>query len=900
MLPAVKKSVVGATLLGTTNVEGGYQYETLANNAATARTLANAPLQKSSVYQAHYQSEKEVPAMIAEAKSLLKPNQGLQVRVLKNVKMLQFKVVEKKSLLTGKKRGKNSYLSSSVTSKTFQMSFLARVKRGKLLKDVTADKRVKALGDFMSPTGQSKYDPSVNYGIRKLAIDTNFNDPRLSDQWGNAPVEAKEAWGLWGQYQEDAVAKTASHASDKKWHPGWGHKQIVMVVDSGVDYNHPDLRDRMWRNPKEIPGNGKDDDGNGLVDDVYGADFCNSDGDPMDDNGHGTHCAGIITAQGDNGKGISGIAAGQAALGVQPDPNPFSQDLSKPSSPVLIMACKFLADDGWGSISDAVACIDYSIDHGVSINSNSWGGSGDDAGVDYAVAAAANAGQLFVSAAGNDGEDLDYGWGFTPCTAPDGRAICVASTADAWGKEEMSYFSNYGASKVDIAAPGSDILSTLPGNDYGYYSGTSMACPMVSGIAAMVRSIFGPQLQSAQLLHDIILHPDATDSFDDSSKFTSDIKDNPIRLSARINAKKAMLRAKAVLASSWPPVGPDPTKEPDYSPSPPGPTTTTTTTTYEEVTCEDWCKPNPMGCEDVSCNEKDECISEYWPEGTACSSNTGKCDKWGMCYPNDGDGGNPPATSTTGSPDTSTTTTTEKPDTTTTTTAAPDTTTTTTAAPDTTTTTTTTWEDPMPDTTTTTEMPDTTTTTTAAPDTTTTTTLPPATTPKPPKPFNCCKGKNKKDNKYCKSFISDSDMCLDDGKCRWRNHKKCPLSGPTTTTTSTPKPFICCKGKNKKNNKFCKPFSFGGSDQCLSNELCRWRKHKKCPKDEDDTTTTTSFPDFPDVPDDDGNDGIPDWTDMPGDDDNMPDYPDDMPDYSTWMPDWSLEQLSAGKAALLR
>ena len=127
---------------------------------------------------------------------------------------------------------------------------------------------------------------------------------------------------------------------------------ILIMITTGVDYNHVDLRNQMWRNPGEIPGDGIDNDGNGFVDDVYGYDFVNDNGDPMDQDGHGTHCAGTIGAEANNGEGVAGVSW-------------------RPQ----IMALKFL-EGGSGMTSDAIRAIDYSVQMGARLSSNSWGGGG--------------------------------------------------------------------------------------------------------------------------------------------------------------------------------------------------------------------------------------------------------------------------------------------------------------------------------------------------------------------------------------------------------------------------------------------------------------------------------------------------------------------------------------------
>lgn len=244
------------------------------------------------------------------------------------------------------------------------------------------------------------------------------------------------------------------------WEIQKGSKSItVAVLDTGVDYTHQDLKDNMWSNPDEIPNNGLDDDHNGWVDDVYGIDTYNEDGNPYDDHGHGTHCAGIIGARGDNGTGVVGV-------------NWNTQ----------IMALKFLASNGGGSTYDAIAAIDYAIAHGVDVINASFGGRFSSQALYDAVSRANDAGILFVAAAGNDNNDNDAEARY-PANFDLPNVISVAATDS---KDKRAFFSNYGSGTVHVAAPGVSILSTLPSNRYGSLSGTSMAAPHITGSAALI------------------------------------------------------------------------------------------------------------------------------------------------------------------------------------------------------------------------------------------------------------------------------------------------------------------------------------------------------------------------------------------------------------------------------
>lgn len=206
----------------------------------------------------------------------------------------------------------------------------------------------------------------------------------------------------------------------------------MAVIDSGVDYRHPDLAAHMWMNPDEIPGDGIDNDNNGYVDDVYGIDLVNDDGDPMDDNDHGTHCAGVIGAITNNNLGIAGIAG-----------------LTKN---VKLMAIKFLDDGGSGRMSNAIEGLEYAMSKGATISSNSWGGTSAGYSTWQSFMNVLNSAKeedhLFIGAAGNDGDNID-GTTSVPCSFPVDNVICVASHTRYGSK---SSFSNYGMEMVSATA----------------------------------------------------------------------------------------------------------------------------------------------------------------------------------------------------------------------------------------------------------------------------------------------------------------------------------------------------------------------------------------------------------------------------------------------------------------
>lgn len=277
------------------------------------------------------------------------------------------------------------------------------------------------------------------------------NDPLFSDQWALSNTGQD---GGTARADIDAIAAWArSQGSDEV---------VVAVLDSGVDYTHVDLVSNMWVRPKRLAA--YTDDELGTFNDLNGFNGTDKTADPMDDNGHGTHCAGIIGAEGDNGEGVAGV-----------------------NWHVKIMPLKFLGRGGSGTTEDAIAAINYAIDrkkNGVNLRiiSASWGSNSYSKALEDTIRAAGDAGILFVAAAGNDGSNNDK----RPHYPSNYDLPNVISVAALDRNDKLASFSNFGTGTVHIAAPGKDILSTWLNNDYREASGTSMATPYVSGVAALI------------------------------------------------------------------------------------------------------------------------------------------------------------------------------------------------------------------------------------------------------------------------------------------------------------------------------------------------------------------------------------------------------------------------------
>jgi subtilisin family serine protease len=271
--------------------------------------------------------------------------------------------------------------------------------------------------------------------------------------------------------QQWQFARTNAMGAQRAWSLGRGGAVTVAIVDTGMDLAHPDLQANLWTNAREVPGNGIDDDGDGHVDDVHGWDFANADADPSDDNGHGTHVAGIVAARGDNGIGVTGVAWR-----------------------ARIMPVKAVDQHASGTSSAVAEGIRYAAERGARIILLALAGSEPGAFLEDAVRAASDAGALVVCAAGNGGRDVDVQPAF-PASFSYPNVISVAATRR---DGSLSPLSNYGRATVDIAASGEGIMSTAAGDGYERRSGTSMAAATVAGALALM-SASAPQLTADEL-----------------------------------------------------------------------------------------------------------------------------------------------------------------------------------------------------------------------------------------------------------------------------------------------------------------------------------------------------------------------------------------------------------------
>jgi len=288
---------------------------------------------------------------------------------------------------------------------------------------------------------EPNYEISLDQASNNVTV-TRANDPRVEEQWALLKISVPEAW-----------MKTKG-----------SNEIVVAVLDSGVEYSHVDLVNNIWTRPANIAPY-RDQD-LGTVDDVHGYNAVTNDGEPIDDNGHGTFCAGIIGAECGNNAGVCGV-----------------------NWKTQIMALKFTNAGGFGYVADAVEAINYAIERkraGVNLRviNASWGLSQPSRALEDVIRKAYEAGILFVAASGSTSSDNDASQRY-PAGYSVGNIISVAATDRG---DALAQFSNYGAKSVHLAAPGKDILTTALGNDYEQHSGTSMAGAFVAGVAALALS----------------------------------------------------------------------------------------------------------------------------------------------------------------------------------------------------------------------------------------------------------------------------------------------------------------------------------------------------------------------------------------------------------------------------
>ncbi|MEW6282881.1 MAG: S8 family peptidase, partial [Candidatus Eremiobacterota bacterium] len=329
--------------------------------------------------------------------------------------------------------------------------------------------------------------PNHVYTLPEDAAATESASPSPSGT--NAPNDLDpKLWGLNNTGQDGGTAGADINAPEA-WTVSTGKRDggpLIAVVDTGADYNHPDLKNNIWTNPGEIPGNGIDDDGNGVVDDVHGYNAYANTGDPMDGHSHGTHVSGTIAAEGNNGQGVVGV-----------------------NWEARIMPVKIFSDSGRTTADAIIRGLLYATRMGARVTSNSWGGGAANEAIKDAFRQSP---ALHIVAAGNDGKNNDSRPTY-PASYDLGNIVAVAATDK---NDRLASFSNYGRTSVDVAAPGVGVYSTVPNNGYGNKSGTSMATPHVSGMAALILSAH-PELSNEQVKSRLIHSSDKVSALNGKS-----------------------------------------------------------------------------------------------------------------------------------------------------------------------------------------------------------------------------------------------------------------------------------------------------------------------------------------------------------------------------------------------
>ncbi|MFP5518619.1 MAG: S8 family serine peptidase [Bdellovibrionia bacterium] len=384
----------------------------------------------------------------------------------------------------------SSHVLASAQPETVPGEYLVKLKPNLQLQQMQLKNLSQELGSYVKSTIPNQNivvvkRPAIeiqSHAIKSLANNplVDIVEPNYYYRFNKTPNDPMfgQLWGLKNNGQQDSQRRAGVAGVDigaeQAWDITTGSSNIVVaVIDTGVNYNSPDLKPNMWTNTRELNGKaGVDDDGNGIVDDIYGAAFVGGQvsGNPLDDHGHGSHCAGTIGARGNDGVGVAGVAWN-----------------------VKIMGVKFLSKDGGGSLEDAIKSIDYATSMGAKVLSNSWGGGGHSDLLKEAIERSNKAGTLFVAAAGNESNNNDA----NPTYPASYDVANVLSVAAVDNRGTMASFSNYGRNKVHVGAPGVNILSTTT-SGFDSWSGTSMAAPHVSGIAVLLAST-NPQMSGVEM-----------------------------------------------------------------------------------------------------------------------------------------------------------------------------------------------------------------------------------------------------------------------------------------------------------------------------------------------------------------------------------------------------------------
>ncbi len=343
--------------------------------------------------------------------------------------------------------------------------FIVKIKKNRLFFLPNAN-QIGSSSFYLLKTKSKSSIVSVRSKLKTLNSDVEYIEPNYiyhstDTTYGKSvvnDVDFRENWNLQNLYSKNADI----HIVDL-WREGivGNQKTIVAIIDSGIDYHHPDLKKNIYTNSKEIPDNGIDDDGNGYIDDIHGWNFVDNNSNANDDNGHGTHCAGTIGAEANNSFGIAGI-----------------------NWNVSILPLKFLDSQGYGETKNAILAIEYARKMGAKIINASWGGDPFSQALSDAIQEANSDNILFVTSAGNNGMNNDL-TPFYPASLNLPNVISVAASNES---DKIANYSNYGQKSVHISAPGNNIFSTALQDGFETLSGTSMAAPHISGIAALLIS----------------------------------------------------------------------------------------------------------------------------------------------------------------------------------------------------------------------------------------------------------------------------------------------------------------------------------------------------------------------------------------------------------------------------